>query len=44
MDFTNKLDKTKKIPVWLAPRSIIALRDEARYEWLHSIAARKSDT
>ena len=43
MDFTNKLDKTKKIPVWLAPRSIIVLRDEARYEWLHGIAPRKSD-
>ena len=44
MDFTNKLDKTKKIPVWLAPRSIIVLRDEARYGWLHGIAPRKSDT
>lgn len=44
MDFTNKLDKTKKIPVWLAPRSIVVLRDEARYKWLHGIAPRKSDT
>ena len=44
MDFTNKLDKTKKIPVWLASRSIIVLRDEARYKWLHGIAPRKSDT
>ena len=43
MDFTNKFDKTKKIPVWLAPRSIVILKDEARYEWLHGIAARKSD-
>ena len=43
MDFTNKLDKTKRIPVWLAPRSIIVLRDEARYKWLHGIAPRKSD-
>ena len=43
MDFTNKRDKTKKIPVWLAPRSIIVLKDEARYEWLHGIAPRKSD-
>ena len=43
MDFTNKRDKAKKIPVWLAPRSIIILRDEARYEWLHGIAPRKSD-
>ena len=43
MDFTNKHDKTRKIPVWLAPRSIIILRDAARYEWLHGIAPRKSD-
>ena len=44
MDFTNKRNKTKKIPIWLAPKSIIVLRDEARYEWLHGIAPRKSDT
>ncbi len=44
MDFTNKRDKAKKIPVWLAPRSIIVLKDEARYGWLHGIAPRKSDT
>ena len=43
MNFTNKFDKTKKIPVWLAPRSIVVLRDEARYDWLHGIAARKWD-
>ena len=43
MDFTNKRDKTKKIPVWLASKSIIVLRDEARYGWLHGIAPRKSD-
>ena len=43
MNFTNKSDKTKKIPVWLAPRSLVVLRGEARYEWLHGIPARKSD-
>ena len=43
MDFTNRRDKAKKIPVWLAPRSIIVLKDEARNEWLHGIAPRKSD-
>ena len=42
MDFTNK-DKTEPIPVWLEPRSIVVLEDKARYEWLHGIAARKSD-
>ena len=43
MNFTNKSDKRKKIPVWLAPRSLVVLRGEARYEWLHGIAAKKSD-
>ena len=43
MNFTNKFDKTKKIPVWLAPGSLVVLRDESRYEWLHGIAARKWD-
>ncbi len=43
MNFTNKFDKTQKIPVWLAPRSLIVLSGEARYDWLHGIPARKSD-
>ena len=43
MNFTNKFDKTKKIPIWLAPRSLIVLSSEARHEWLHGIAARKWD-
>ena len=43
MDFTNKFDKSEKIPAWLEPRSLVVLRGEARHEWLHGIAARKSD-
>ena len=43
MNFTNKFDKTKRIPVWLAPRSLVVLSGEARHEWLHGISARKSD-
>ena len=43
MNFTNKFDKSKKVPVWLAPRSLVVLSNEARYEWLHGIAARKWD-
>ena len=43
MDFTNQSDKTKKVPVWLAPRSIAVLTEAARYTWLHGIPARKSD-
>ena len=43
MDFTNKFDKTKKIPVRLESRSLVVLSSEARYTWLHGIAARKWD-
>lgn len=43
MNFTNKSDKTQKVKVWLAPRSIIVLSNEARYKWRHGISARKSD-
>ena len=42
MDFTHKSEK-KKIPVWLAPRSLVVLSGEARNTWLHGISARKSD-
>jgi alkylated DNA repair dioxygenase AlkB len=41
MDFTKE---NEKIPLWLEPRSIVVLQGESRYEWKHSIAARKSDT
>lgn len=43
MNFTNKLDKSKRIPIWLEPRSLIIMTGEARYQWLHSIPARGSD-
>ena len=43
MYFTNKLDHTLKIPVLLEPRSIVVLTGHARYEWLHSITARRYD-
>ena len=43
MNFTHKFDKGKKIPVWLEPRSLVVLSKDARFEWLHGIAARKSD-
>ena len=43
MDFTNQYDRTNKVSVWLAPRSIAVLREAARYTWLHGIPARKSD-
>ena len=43
MDFTDKNDRTNKIPLWLAPRSLVVLSDNARYNWLHSIPPRKTD-
>lgn len=43
MEFTNQCDRTKKVSVWLAIRSIAVLREAARYTWLHGIPARKSD-
>lgn len=43
MNFTNKFNKTKKIPVRLEQRSLVVLSGEARYNWLHGIPARKSD-
>jgi len=32
-----------KIPIWLAPRALLVMQHEARYEWQHGIPARKSD-
>jgi alkylated DNA repair dioxygenase AlkB len=43
MHFTNKRDQTLKIPVLLEPRSIVVLTGQARYEWMHSINARRND-
>ena len=43
MEFTKDVDRTKKVYVWLAKRSIAVLQKAARYEWLHGIPARKSD-
>jgi alkylated DNA repair dioxygenase AlkB len=43
MTFTRK--KTGHVtPLLLEPRSIVSLRGEARYQWTHGIAARKTDT
>lgn len=33
----------ERASVWLAPRSLLVLADEARYGWRHAIPARKSD-
>lgn len=42
MDFTHPTDG-KKAAVHLAPGSLCVMTGPARYDWRHSIAARKSD-
>lgn len=43
MKFCNKLSN-EKIEVLLEPRSIVILKEDARYKWTHEIAPRKKDT
>ena len=42
MDFTHSQIK-QKASILLIPRSIVVMQGAARYEWQHSIAARKKD-
>jgi alkylated DNA repair dioxygenase AlkB len=42
MDFINKETK-EKIEVLLEPRSLVVLKDDARYLWTHGIAGKKAD-
>lgn len=39
----EKLNSDKKGSVLLGPKSLLVLKDEARYEWMHSIPAKKED-
>jgi alkylated DNA repair dioxygenase AlkB len=42
MDFTHKETGVKKQRL-LEPRSLLLMKDEARYQWTHGIAKRKTD-
>jgi alkylated DNA repair dioxygenase AlkB len=42
MDFRRVADG-ERVALLLAPRSLLVLSDEARYEWEHGIARRKND-
>lgn len=42
MEFTNKKTR-EKIEVFLEPRSLVVLKDDARYLWAHGITGRKCD-
>lgn len=43
MQFTSDSFPRKVIPVLLEPRSLIILKGESRYKWMHGIKAVKSD-
>lgn len=43
MNFINKYTK-EKINVLLEPRSLVILKEDARYKWTHGIAGKKTDT
>ena len=43
MQFTNKFNVQKVIPVLLEPCSLVVLKKDARYNWMHGIKAVKSD-
>lgn len=43
MNFTERATG-RVVPVFMEPRSLVVLKDDARYLWLHGIPARKSDT
>lgn len=42
MDFMNK-ETRDEMQLLLEPRSLLVLKEEARYKWTHGIAKRKSD-
>jgi alkylated DNA repair dioxygenase AlkB len=42
MDFCRPSDDRREV-LLLSPRSLLVLSDEARYQWQHGIARRKSD-
>lgn len=44
MNFTNVQKPSIVLPQLLAPKSIVVLKDAARYDWKHGIKARKTDT
>jgi alkylated DNA repair dioxygenase AlkB len=43
MNFTNKDDEREIIPYLLDVRSIVVLKEDARYNWMHGIKLAKSD-
>lgn len=42
MDFSHPVTQ-EKVPVLLHARSLVVLKDEARFDWRHGIAARRTD-
>lgn len=44
MEFTNNFRATLKSNLYLKRRSVLVLKEDARYKWKHEIAKRKFDT
>lgn len=44
MQFTNKSNLQEIIPILLEPCSLVILKEDARYNWMHGIKALKTDT
>ncbi|MCU0432861.1 MAG: alpha-ketoglutarate-dependent dioxygenase AlkB [Bacteroidia bacterium] len=42
MDFTH-VSSAAHVPLYLSPRSVVAMSGESRYDWKHGIAARRND-
>lgn len=43
MQFTNKNNLQEIIPILLAPCSLVVLKEDSRYNWMHGIKAVKTD-
>ena len=40
----RRMEDSSIVPVWLPPRSLLVMADEARYSWSHGITPRHYDT
>ena len=40
----KRMEESHTVPVWLPPRSLLVMADEARYSWSHGITPRHYDT
>ena len=43
INFEEQLNSKNKIGIFVEPRTLVVMKEESRYNWLHSIPPRKSD-